>query len=692
MISGHTRQPYLHDLLVCVQAPALALSTRDGQIGPDMAGPGAAGIYLADRRIIAVAQLAIAGYELSPLSSELNGATASKSMSIVRGLGDPDPDPTVWVQRGRRLFGSHVIETIEITSAAQLPVRARLELTVATDLAEIEQVKAGTATVLLASTTTATGLSWSGPDGYTVTADATPEPDLAAPGLLCWNIELTKGESSLIEVIYRTTDDPRPHVVALPIGPSAMSLPEITAGDARLTRLLTQSMADLAALELADPQQPDDHFIAAGAPWFLTLFGRDSLITARMLLPLGTRLAAGTLRTLARRQGRRVDLESAEEPGKILHEIRPAASDHGDASRSGQRLRLPASYYGTVDATPLWVILLHDAWQWGMPAVEVIELLPTLERALSWMRDYGMDDSGFLRYADRSGHGLTNQGWKDSHNSIQFRDGSLANPPVALSETQAYAYAAAYRGAELLDAYQRPGGQQWRDWAEALAQRFRDRFWIQHPAGNYPAMALDADGRPVDAIASNMGHLLGTGLLDGPESELVVRRLGSPELCAGFGLRTMGSSSAGFNPLSYHGGSVWTHDTAIAITGLAAVAADGVAGAAAAAASLIGGLLAAARTFEYRLPELHGGQRISAGSKATTYPASCRPQAWAAASAMAIVSAILGPRPDAPSGHLEFVALLPSPVGELNARGLQFAGGSIDVVLSADGIVHARSG
>ncbi|MDQ2837515.1 MAG: amylo-alpha-1,6-glucosidase [Actinomycetota bacterium] len=691
MTQQPARQPYLHDLLACVRAPALALSGRDGQLDPDRAGAGQSveGIYLADRRIIATALLSVTGAELNPVLGEFAGASGTRSLSIARGLGNPGPDPTVWVQRWRELDGAQATESIEFSSAARGPVSTRLTLTLGSDLAEMSTVKAGQPTAPLQPEAIDGGLSWTGPDGARVTATAKPAPDTIEAGRLSWNIELAQGESVLIELSYRLDNDPRPQVVALPVGESSVRAPRVSAGDLRLPQLLDRSLADLRALELADPVAPTDRFIAAGVPWFLTLFGRDSLLTARMLLPLGTELAAGTLRTLARRQGGRVDPESAEEPGKILHEIRRVETDHGDGGHADQQLRLPPTYYGTVDATALWISLLHDGWRWGMPIGEVAALLPNLERALAWMRDYGMDDSGFLRYADRSGHGLANQGWKDSHDSIQFADGRLADAPVALSEVQAYAYAAARHGADLLDAFGRPGGQEWRDWAEELAVRFRRHFWLTDPAGDYPAMALDAAGRPVDALASNMGHLLGTGLLDQAESELVARRLGSPELSSGFGLRTMASSAAGFNPLSYHGGSVWTHDTAIAITGLATAATNGVPAAAEAAAGLITGLLSAAPTFEYRMPELHGGERISAGGRATPYPASCRPQAWAAAASVAILSAVLGPRPDAPAGRLDFAPLRPSPVGELSVRGLRFAGRPMDVTLSVDGAVSA---
>ncbi|HEX8767977.1 MAG TPA: glycogen debranching N-terminal domain-containing protein, partial [Jatrophihabitans sp.] len=574
MTSAAGWQPYLHELLVCVRAPALALADPDGQLR----GTGVQGSYLADRRILSRSVLSVAGAELAPISGELDGSSATRSLSIVRGLGDPGADPTVWIERRRTVSASAATESVRITSVARHPVTARLTLELACDLAGMAAVKAGLAGPALAAERQPDGLGWVGPAGIRVRATAVPSPsEIAADtGCLGWDVELGRGDTAVIELSYTVTGLP-PAVVSAPTGPSPLAAPTVQAGDPRLSSLLAQSMADLAALELADPQTPEDRFLAAGAPWYLTLFGRDCLISARMVLPLGTELAAGTLRALARRQGSRVDPDSAEEPGKILHEVRAAETEHAGGHQPA--LRLPATYYGTVDATPLWILLLHDGWRWGLAEPEVERLLPNLERALAWMADFGLDRNGFLSYADRSGHGLSNQGWKDSADAIQFRDGRLAEPPVALSEVQAYGYAAAMAGATLLEAFGRPGAQHWRGWAAELAGRFRQRFWLADEHGGYPALALAGSGEPVDSVASNLGHLLGTGLLTAPESALVARRLGSPELSSGFGLRTLASSSAGFNPLSYHAGSVWTHDTALAITGLAAAAADGVAGA-----------------------------------------------------------------------------------------------------------------
>ena len=196
-------------------------------------------------------------------------------------------------------------------------------------------------------------------------------------------------------------------------------------------------------------------------------------------------------------------------------------------------------------------------------------MLTPLEAALGWLAEYALNDAGFVSYQDSTGRGLANQGWKDSFDSVQFGDGRLAKAPISLCEVQGYAYAAARQGADLLDAFGRPGGERWREWAAALAERFRERFWVDDAGGSYPAIALDGSGRPVDTVTSNIGHLLGTGLLSAAEAERVVSRLGASDLDCGHGLRTMSSNAAGFNPISYHGGSVWPHDTAIALNGLA---------------------------------------------------------------------------------------------------------------------------
>ena len=417
--------------------------------------------------------------------------------------------------------------------------------------------------------------------------------------------------------------------------------PEVEVPDERLRRWVELSLADLSQLQIVLPDGPTETFLAAGVPWYLTLFGRDSIWAARMLLPLGPDLALGTLKALARRQGRSSDPRTGEQPGKVLHEVRRQTNYDGTSANVHT---LPPVYYGTVDATPLWVCLLHDAWRWGLPEAEVAPLLGPLRGALGWLASALRDGGGFVRYMDESGQGLANQGWKDSADAIQFRDGRLARAPIALCEVQAYAYEAAVGGAELLEAFGLEGAEHWRQLAAELADRFRSHFWVADDEGPYPAVALEGDGTPVGALTSNIGHLLGTGLLGPDESTVVARRLGGPELNSGFGLRTLATSSRGYNPLSYHLGSVWPHDTAIAITGLAR---SGGEEAKNAASLLIEGLLSAAEAFDYRLPELYSGYDRTGRRRPLPYPASCHPQAWTAASSMAVLSAHLGLRPGA---------------------------------------------
>ena len=366
----------------------------------------------------------------------------------------------------------------------------------------------------------------------------------------------------------------------------------------------------------------------------------------------------------------------ASNRAKSLHEVRRHTYDDQPASSGIERpALLPPVYYGTVDATPLWVCLLHDAWRWGMAESEVAPLLAPMQRCLAWLAELGCGPGGFVSYVDESGQGLANQGWKDSWDAVQFRDGRLASAPLALCEVQGYAYEAAIAGAELLDAFALPAADRWREFAAGLAERFRACFWVEDSEGPYPAIALRGDGTPVDSLSSNIGHLLGTGIWDARESDLIARRLHGADLNSGFGLRTLAASSGGFNPVSYHCGSVWAHDTAISVAGLART--PGTA-ARQAAASLIEGLLSAAESFGYRVPELYGGHERGRRRAPLPYPASCHPQAWSAASSIGILAALLGIQPDVPGGSVR-LSPLATPTGLRSVDGL-VVGGSLIVV------------
>jgi glycogen debranching enzyme len=658
-------QPLLHDLVPTVAAPTSVLAGGDGQIRPS----GVQGVFHADARVLSQALLRLDGREPEGIGHAPEGAGATRFVAVARWLGDRINDPTVRLDRYRHVAPGRVEERIEITSTATVGVATLVTLDLAVDLAPIEAVRSGRSGEPRPAAAGPDGVVWTG-DRITVTVTADgAETDQA--GRLAWKVDLNPHDRAVLHWELRV-DDPGAATHA-PRGPREWSRPDVAAADSRLSRLVERSLDDLDALRLSDG---DDPFLAAGVPWYLTLFGRDSIWAARMLLPLGTDLAAGTLRVLARRQGTRLDPETGEAPGKIMHELR-----RHTFGLPGQGIRLPPVYYGTVDATLLWISLLHDAWRWGMPAEDVAALLPHAEAALGWLSGYAdPDGDGFVEYVDETGRGLANQGWKDSADAVRFADGRRAVAPIALVEVQGYAYRAALDGAALLEAFGRDGGDRWRQYATALAERFRSRFWTE---GGHPALALDAAKQPVDSLTSNIGHLLGTGMLNADEERAVATALASDAMSGGYGLRTMSARDVAFSPLSYHCGSIWTHDTAIVAAGLAR------SGFATEARTLIEGLLAAAEAFDFRMPELYAGDSRADLTRPMPYPAACRPQAWSAASAILIVQAALGLEPDAPAGR---VRLRPLPGMPLEARGLRIAGGPVDVRVDAAGDARIEGG
>jgi glycogen debranching enzyme len=669
----------------------------DGQIRPG----GIQGVLRHDRRILSELLVDVDGREAVSVGHTVIDARTARFVGVVRHVGGDGADPQVRLERERRTRADGVTERLTLANASRSAITATVRVRIASDFATMNALRRGQNTTPVPPVTTGHGtVVWTDDhDRVTVRVEEvdptagetmTPVPSGPVPTLqpdgaavFTWTITVPARATwaarvalQIEPIVDATANGEHVSNTAFFLAADGPGWDTVTVtGPSDLSRLITRSVDDLAALTLADPMAPEDVFLAAGSPWFFTLFGRDSLWAARLTLPLGTDLARGTLRTLARRQGSAHDVTTAEAPGKILHEVRTASvklSDQGG---------LPPVYFGTIDATALWISLLHDAWRWGMARADVAALLGPLEAALGWLlRDADSDGDGLLEYLDETGQGLANQGWKDSHDSIQFPDGRIATAPIALSEAQAYAHEAALDGAALLDAFDRPGGDELREWARALRERFRTTFWVSDARGRFPALALDGSKAPVGTATSNLGHLLATGLLDPHEAAAVAARIGQPDLDSGYGLRTMSSDAAGFHPLGYHAGSVWPHDTAIAILGLARE------GHAAQAAALATGLVRAAPEFAFRLPELFAGTDGRTGQPVLAYPASCRPQAWSAAAAIALLQAALGLEVDVPAGELrvaparEFSAWFP-----LRVTGLRVAGHPLTVEVDAAG-------
>jgi glycogen debranching enzyme len=617
----------LHDAHVVLRAPTQAWSDDSG----DMGGEAVHGLYHSNTRVIDALSFSVEGHVLEPLRALDDTAMSTTFTTLLRGLPGERADPRFRIERTRVVDAGRMSERIVFNSALPSPVRLTAVLRLHADFTPIHLVKDGLRNEnVVPETVGGEGgavASWSD-DGVTlrVSAPGATVSHVDAGLEFRWAVEVPAGGAPHVEWSAEL-DDERAVVQTVPDDPG-WNADAVPAFDLRIRRWVQHALTDLVALRVT-LRDHDEPFLAAGAPWFFTLFGRDSLWAAQFMLPLDQRLAVSTLRALAQLQGTKVDPLTAEQPGKIMHELRPTVLELPQ-----QSIMLPPLYYGTIDATPLWIVLLRDAWHAGASGAEVKALLPNLHGALAWMRDYALGDDGFLRYIDESGRGLSNQGWKDSDDSIQWSDGRLAEGPIALCEVQGYAYAAAMAGAELLESFGEPGADEWRAWAAALRERFNAAFWVSSAGGDYPAIALDAHGRKVDSVASNMGHLLGTGILDHEGAVLVARRLMSREMRSGFGLRTMSTADAGYWPLSYHGGSVWAHDTAIAVLGLARE------GFHREARELADELVSAAVQLDFRMPELHSGDERHGTETPVPYPAACRPQAWSAAAAIAIAFAI----------------------------------------------------
>ncbi|MBB2987987.1 amylo-alpha-1,6-glucosidase [Terracoccus luteus] len=667
------RQPWLHELSIVVNGNATALSDRSG----DMESGTAHGWFVDDRRVLSRLVLEVDGERPSPVAGRASGATGAYSTSA-RSLGDAGADPTVQVVRERRLAPGSLHETVTVASSAACTVRCVLRLRFAGDGADIASVKSGHLDAPpLPARLDGDGVSWSDEwhrTTVTVDAAATSYDNDADGALVDVPVVVEPGAATSVTLVVRV-ERVQPSAFDADPGADAVdwSRVRVVADDPRLGPTLQQSLADLQHLLLHDPAAPEDVFLAAGTPWYLTLFGRDSLWAARLTLPLGTDVALGTLRTLARRQGRTHDPVTGEAPGKIPHELRRHV--YLDTTTG---MALPQVYYGTVDATALWVSVLAEAVDWGLDPAHVHELTPALRAAVGWLTGDGQpDEDGLLKYLDTTGAGLANQGWKDSGDSIRWRDGHVADAPIALVEAQAYAVAALDGAARLYGLLGIDGADTLVTQADRLRGRLRDRFWVDTDAGHHLAIALDGAGHAVDGLASNMGHVLGTGSLRADEAALVAATVTGDELLDEFGVRTFGTGNGGFNPIGYHTGSIWTHDTAIVAVNLAR---DGFVDHAVRVAR---SLLASSDAFGRRWPELYSG--VAFAGAPTPYPASCRPQAWSAASAIALLTVALGLRPDATTRTLH---LRPARAfGALRVEGLQFAGGRVDLQVGPGGEV-----
>jgi glycogen debranching enzyme len=439
------------------------------------------------------------------------------------------------------------------------------------------------------------------------------------------------------------------------------SKPKVAARFDDLEQTWRRSVADLAALRMRSAEFDAGPVPAAGTPWFMTVFGRDTLIVCLQTMLFGPELATSALRLLAALQATEDDPERDAEPGKIIHEVR----------RGKGALSWVDHYYGTVDATPLFLILLSELWRWTGDPVVPAELEQNARRALEWIDGPGdQDGDGFVEYARRARRGIRNQSWKDSEVSMVFRDGTLAEAPIAPVEVQGYVYDAKLRMAELAREVWADEGTALRLEREAaeLRRRFNETFWVDD---GYYALGLDRDKRLIDAVGSNMGHLLWSGIVVPDRADAVARRLTSDGLWSGWGVRTLAEGEEAYNPLVYHNGTVWPHDNSLIAWGLACQ------GFVDEAQLIVRRTMEAAECFDHRLPEVFAGFARRRTKVPVAYPTASRPQAWAAATPVLLLRVLLGLEPDRAARTLRSqVRRLPEHTEGLALRGVRAFGRS----------------
>ncbi|MDQ1494525.1 MAG: hypothetical protein QOG69_1008 [Actinomycetota bacterium] len=673
-----------------VEESSFCLSGRGGDIHPGTVQ----GLFVLDTRLISCLELTLDGVSPEPLAVSTEQPFAASFVARVRRPDQASPYESPLLVIRRRYVGSGMRDDVAIRNHNRYAVSVRMRLDVHADFADLFAVKEGRSADQLATHDVrvdgfALILAQTNTHGLkrTATVRFAGAPTLDTGGAT-WDITVPAGGewATCLDVSLRLGERaiPARYTCGQPVAESAAyhrieawrrSVPMLDTDDTALQEAVERSLEDLGSLRLFDPEDASRVSVAAGAPWFMAVFGRDSLITAYMSLIADPDLALGVLQTLARFQGTKVDQLTEEEPGRILHEMR-----FGSATTDA--LRGAEIYYGTVDATPLFVVLLGELRRWGLAREAVDQLLPHADRALEWIELYGdRDGDGFVEYDRMTPVGLLNQGWKDSWDGVPFADGSQPKPPIALAEVQGYVY-----GAYLARSYfaQETGDDamhaHYRDKAAALKERFNEAFWM--PEQGYFAMALDGDKRPVDGIGSNVGHCLWSGIVDVDKAASVAKRLLSPELFSGWGVRTLATSMATYDPMSYHCGSVWPHDNAFIASGLMRY------GFVEEAHQIIRGILDAAEASGGRLPELFSGMSRSDVAVPVSYPASCSPQAWAAATPLQFLRLLLRLDPWIPHGRIWLDPILPAGVDELTVSRIPVGGGAGMTVAVHDGLVE----
>ncbi|GCF06496.1 amylo-alpha-1,6-glucosidase [Dictyobacter arantiisoli] len=628
------------------------------------------GLFRQGTRFLRTSNLFLEGKKCVSLSHQTSHMSNASHIDLTNVPLQLAPDTVleqgvIHIDRFIELTQNALIHTCTITNFHTTNLALTLSLTLGADFCDLFEVRGFTRpqhgqqqTPVV--TPDGVRLNYRGLDTVerTTTIQITPTTPFIQADQIDWQLDLQRGEPIELRIVFQMGESSQSTLDTA----SAATLwaeaaqPTITSNDPFFNRLLDRSSQDLMMLSTMTPY---GYYPYAGIPWFNCPFGRDGLIAALEFLPLYPQVARGTLEFLAAYQGTKVDTFTDEEPGKILHEFRT-----GEMAAMREVPYIP--YYGTVDATPLFLILFEAYMHWTGDQALLDRLWPNIEAAARWMITYGdRDGDSFLEYHRVASKGLDNQGWKDSWDSINHRDGRIAHSPIALCEVQGYAYAA-YRATSYLA---RKVGRQdeapfWDTRAETLQENFLQRFWWENEQSIYLALAEDKE--PCEVVSSNAGQCLWTGILPDDKARQVVERIMQQDMSSGWGIRTLSSTAVRYNPLSYHNGSVWPHDTALIGSGCALY------GEKQAASQLLKSLFDASQHFtDARLPELYCGFERREGYGPTRYPVACSPQAWAAGAIHILLLSLLGLHPNADSGHLTLhQPILPDWLTSLEINGM----------------------
>lgn len=664
----------IRDTTLVKERDLFMLSDLEGNV--PLGSSNGFGLYHGDTRFLSAFELRVQGLHPTVLLSSGRwpylGSFVLTNPNVVTEDGRTISEQSIQIRRYRIARALRMAESLVFQSFNPFPLTLTVAIHVDADFADIFDVRGfvtesvGPRNVQAEHTASEVSFRYDGRDGLrrATRVRFDPPPTRLCEGIAEYRIELSGRQPQRIavdvDVETGTATPPRRNGRAL-LGEEV----SIRTSNAQFDTILGQARADLQMLASGED---DNLFVAAGIPWYAALFGRDSIITALEHLWIAPALAKHTLVLLARGQGRRDDPSRDEEPGKILHESR-----RGELANIG--LVPFAPYYGSVDSTPLWIVLLGEYHRATGDLTLVRDLRPNLDAALSWIDEHGdRDRDGFVEYQARTREGLVNQGWKDSWDGIVNADGSLAEPPIALVEVQAYVYEAKLHAAALYRALGDEARARTLESAAAvLKARFAEAFWM--PDEGYYCLALDGQKRQVAVISSNAGHALWAGIATREHSELVADHLLAEDLFSGWGVRTLSTREVRYNPIGYHVGTVWPHDNALTAFGLKRYGAEEQ------LVRLATGLFDAATHFpSSRMPELFAGFARSAFDVPVRYPVACSPQAWAAASWGMILQALLGLSLDACAGELSIVhPSLPPWLEWVNVERIRVGGAEVDL-------------